>query len=193
MRTTMAAIINRLRSMTNTSLIDYTQSTGQVFWDDQHLNDILDQYRVDVYREALQPDAVMTSGGTAEYRIYNAMESNWETSDGGTAVFYVQDNNWATVAGSLYAADYIRGRVTFTTNTLGSAYFLTGSTYDLPAAAADVWRQKAAHFSEHVSFSADGMSINRQQLISNCLMMADKYAAQTGAMVATIYRSDVNA
>jgi hypothetical protein len=46
------------------------------------------------------------------------------------------------------------------------------ATYDLHAAAADIWDEKAAVVSVDYDFSADGASLNRSQVYQQCMAQA---------------------
>lgn len=51
------------------------------------------------------------------------------------------------------------------------------STFDLRWAAAEGWRWKAGKCAQYFDFSADGASINKQQIMENCQKMSKFYAA----------------
>lgn len=53
-------------------------------------------------------------------------------------------------------------------------------TYHLAAAAAEGWRWKAAKAAGDYQFSSDGKTLNRQQVHTNCLKMAETFAAMSG-------------
>ena len=66
--------------------------------------------------------------------------------------------------------------------------------YDLDAAAADIWRMKAAHATELVDFSTDGHSVKRSQQAQAYLNMAGYYqqrSASEGVTTAKIVRDDL--
>lgn len=52
------------------------------------------------------------------------------------------------------------------------------ATYDLHAAAAAIWEEKAAGQSAKYDFSADGGSYQRSQMMQQCLQMARYYASR---------------
>lgn len=54
-------------------------------------------------------------------------------------------------------------------------------TYDLNAAAADIWEEKASKYAEgHYDFSADGSTFNRSQVVNQCKQQARTYRSQRG-------------
>lgn len=52
------------------------------------------------------------------------------------------------------------------------------ATYDLAAAAADVWEEKAAKIAQDFDFSADGASYSRSQVYENYMKNASHYRAR---------------
>jgi len=108
-------------------------------------------------------------------------------------VFYVQDGTGAVQGTSAYTPDYRRGVVQFAADTSGTTYYLTGRSYDLDAAAADVWRRKASHYASSFDFSTDNHSVTRSQVYAHCLEMASFFEAKSGDAVTTInmYRGDM--
>ena len=187
-RAGMSDLISRLRGLTQTSINDYT--VGAItWWSDNQLQDILDKHRNDVYNALLTP-LEEYQGGTPVYLNYYSGYANLEATTGGTAVFYITDGVGAAVGTALYTPDYNRGAVTFASDTGGSAYYLYGRSYNLNAAAADVWRHKAGQYAMAVNFSTDNHRIDRGEIIKNCLSMANFYGQQAGATSVTILRND---
>jgi len=184
----MENLIYRLRGLTQVSTSDYTVGVT-AYWMDNQVQDVLDAHRQDVYRAPLTPIQVY-NGGTVEYHDYHSAYSNLEATSGGTSIFYVEDAAGSAVGTALYTPDYNRGVVTFAADTGGSSYYLYGRAYDMNAAAADVWRQKAGHYATAVNFSTDNHRIDRGEIIKNCLQMAGFYAQQSGAVTVLINRGD---
>jgi hypothetical protein len=128
-----------------------------------------------------------TVGGTVQYYRYETGIPNQES---GTAVFKIQDvlgSNYGTV----YTADYASGVVTWNTDTLGSSVYLTGRSYDLNAAASDVWRHKAVNIAKAYDFSTDNHRLNRSQMFKQFMEMSAFYDQQAGPVCMTFTRSDV--
>lgn len=67
----------------------------------------------------------------------------------------------------------------------GRAYGDAGwePTYNLNVGAAEGWRWKAARAASMVTFSADGTSMNKGDIIANCEKMAAKYMGRRGIVV----------
>ena len=187
-RAGMSDLISRLRGLTQTSINDYT--VGAItWWSDTQLQDILDKHRNDVYNALLTP-LEEYQGGAPVYLNYYSGYANLEATTGGTAVFYITDGVGAAVGTALYTPDYNRGAVTFAANTEGIDYYLYGRSYNLNAAAAEVWRHKAGQYATAVNFSTDNHRIDRGEIIKNCLSMAGYYEQQSGVTSVTILRND---
>lgn len=187
-RSGMTDLINRLRGMAQAGTADYTVDT-QTWWSDDQVQDYLDKHRKDVYHAQLTP-LEEYQGGTPVYLNYYSGYPNLEATTGGTAVFYITDGVGSAIGTALYTPDYVRGAVTFLANTTGIDYYLYGRSYDLNAAAADIWRHKAGQYAMAVNFSTDNHRIDRGEIIKNCLSMAAYYDGQTGGNTVTILRND---
>jgi hypothetical protein len=138
----------------------------------------------------------ISAAGSATYRLYEAQCRWLETSDGGTAVLYLRSSTGARVGTAQYTPDYESGRFAFAADTGGSVLYLTARAYDVQAAAADVWQQKAAHVADRFDFSADGASFKASQLVAQYERQAAACAAQAsfgaaGVQSITLMRDDV--
>lgn len=192
-RTTLAYIITELRSLAEASMNDYS-SGATTFWTDNQLQDILDDNRKDIIFEQLTPYPVQVAGGTLSYKEYRASQRFWEETSGGTSIFYVQDSTGATVGTANYSTDYRRGVITFGSDQRGTTYYLNGSSYDVDAAAAVVWRKKAAHYAPTAfNFSTDNHSIQRESIYRHCLEMADYFDSKSTDSIQAVqmFRSDL--
>lgn len=182
----MYTLIDTLRGMAAAGENDYTIGSTS-YWSDEQVQQALDRHRVDVTRELLTP-VEEYNGGTVVWKQYLTWRENWES---GTA-FFIQDSLGNTVSGTLYSMDYARGVVEFAASTGGSSYYVTGRTYNLNAAAADIWRKKAAHYAGQFSFSTDNMRVDKGELVKNAFHMASIFDAMAGPVNVTIYRSDTD-
>ena len=187
-RTTLATLITRLRGLSQAGTADYSVS-GTTYWTDDQLQDVLDAHRQDVYRAPMQ-SVLVYNGGTVEYHDYFSGYTNLETTTGGTSIFYIEDSAGSVVGTALYTPDYNRGVVNFPADTGGSAYYLYGRSYDLNAAASEVWRTKAGHYAMAVNFSTDNHRIDRGEIIKNCFVMADHYDKMSAPVSISITRND---
>lgn len=193
-RAGMTDLIASLRGMTNAGTVDYT--IGSVsYWSDDHLQAKLDAHRLDFYENAL--DQISTiEGGAVVYKIYRAPYRNLES---GTVNFKLTDFQGTQAGTADYTADCTTGLIVFSADQAGKDWYLTGRSYDIYAAAAEVWRMKAAHASEtSFDFSSDNHSVKGSNVPAQCLKMADYYERQsmmsslsvTGGNTILIERSD---
>lgn len=190
-RTTLAPLLSTLRGYTDAGTADYSQTGGTaVFWDDDQLQAVLDRHRMDVRRIELSPHYTVGAGGTAIYQDYYSGYENFEATTGGTAIFVVEDGTGADAGTALWSADYARGVVTFAANTLGTAYYLTGRSYDLYGAAADVWRTKAGQAAAIYDISTDNHSLSRSQIMEHAMEMCQYYTGLAGPQVTTLLSDD---
>ena len=192
-RSGMASLITELRGLSEAGTADYTV-TSSTFWSDDQLQDILDIHREDVIFEPLTIYPTQVAGGSLSYRDYRSGYGFYEATTGGISVFYLQDATGASIGTSNFTIDYRRGRMVFTNDQRGSVYYLTGASYDLEAAAADVWRRKAAHYAPTAfDFSTDNHSISRSQVYRHCLEMAEYFESKGNNSVESVqlFRSDV--
>jgi hypothetical protein len=192
-RVGLAALIAELRGMAEASAADY-QIAGVPYWSDLQLQDILDLHRLDVIFEELQVVPTRGAGGALVYQDYRSAFGFYEATTGGTAIFTVQDATGAVVASTGYTPDYRRGQVQFSADQAGAIYYLTGRSYDLDAAAADVWRRKASHYANSFDFSTDNHSVSRSQVYAHCLEMAKHYEGKSASAVEVVQmlRGDVD-
>ncbi|NMC35062.1 MAG: hypothetical protein GYA36_21785 [Veillonellaceae bacterium] len=181
-RDTMAELIADLRGLTDANVGDYTVG-GVTFWSDQQLQDVLDG-RCTAVRFIQMTPAPDYANGVFTYTDYILPAENME---GGTALI-IQDNTGGTVGG--WTFDRNRGVVTFATDQAGASRFVTGRSYNVNLAAADVWRKKASHYAAAYDVSTDNHSLKRSQLIQHCQAMAREFEARGGPASVTMERGD---
>lgn len=186
-RTGMTEIIKDLRALTNAGTADYSIA-GAAYWSDDQLQDILDTNREDLYFIDTHAIPRIGVGGTPLYYRY---ELKHKTIESGTA-FSLQDPAGSAVGTANYALDSKRGFVMFSTDQRGTSYFANYATYDIYAAAADVWETKAANYADQFTFSTDNHSVQLGQLITQAQKMAEKYRSMsmTSINVIDCYRGD---
>ncbi len=189
-RSTLSAVIDDLRGMTDAGPADYNVGTA-VYWDDNQLAAVLDRHRRDFFREQLQSVTDWVGGGSVQYREYRSQHRSLEQTDGGTALFIVEDTTGANMGTATWSADYRTGVITFAADTHGTVYYLTGRAYDLNAAAADVWRMKAANVAKYYDFSTDNHSLSRSQMHRQFMDQAQYYSGLTPAKSIGVTRGDL--
>lgn len=89
-------------------------------------------------------------------------------------------------------SDYLTGHWSFTAGQAPPVR-LVGKTYDVYAAAAELLEKWASKRKLEYSFSADGMTAHKRELIENILRMADEYRAKRRLQNVTMIRGDANA
>lgn len=192
-RSGMTAIIEELRSLTEAGTAEYTLGTT-VYWQDNALQDILDLHRRDLRFMQLQAYPNQVSGGSLVYYDHQSEYGYLEATTGGTEITYLQDSTGATLGTALWNADYRRGMFTFVNTTNGTVIYLTGRAYDINAAAADVWRRKAAHYAPtSFDFSTDNHSISRAQVYDHAMEMVSFFENMSGDGLNVVerFRSDM--
>lgn len=177
-RSTMSNLITTLRGMTNAGTADWTIGS-LTYWSDDQLQTTLDRYRVEVIDEPLEAVGQMVGGGTISFYEYRSRNQFYEATNGGTAQFVIRDAIGSVSGTANWSADYERGAVTFTADQKGICYFLSGWSYDLNAAAADIMWQKTARAAEMISFSTSGHSVNRSKVVDNLERQARMFEAKT--------------
>lgn len=188
-RAGMSDLIQTVREMADCGLNDF-EIAGVAHWSNKHIQTVLDRHRSDIYREPLASIISYQAGGSVSFLEYRSQYQNYEQTTGGTAIFIVEDGSGNDAGTALWSADYANGIITFAATTGGSAYYLTGRSYNLPAAAADIWRTKAAQAAKLFSFSTDNHSLSRNQVYEHCIQMAQMYERQGPMLAVTIGRSD---
>jgi len=186
----MQTLIDTVRGFADADPEEQTVESGSsivTYWDDEEIQRVLDRHKTE-YIHALMDVQPTYSGGSIVYTQYKLGAVNVES---GTAVFKIEDTS-GTVTG--YTVDYARGIATFTSDQSGKSYYWSGYSYDLDAAAADIWRIKASRVAGLVDFSTDGHSIKRSQQARAYLDMANYYqnrSATESIVTAKIVRDDV--
>jgi hypothetical protein len=186
-------VVFRSRGCLEAGTADYSITTS-TYWSDDQLQDILDIHRLDLRFMALQPYPNQVQGGSLVYYDYLSEYGYLEATTGGSAILYLQDSTGATLGTALWNADYRRGMFTFVSTTNGTSVYMTGRHYDMNAAAADVWRRKAAHYApSSFDFSTDNHSISRAQVYDHAIAMADFFGNMSGDALDVVqrYRSDM--
>lgn len=188
-RDTLASLIETLRGLADAGTADWTNGTA-VWFDADHLQEVLDRHRVDISREELEAVPSYGVAGAVYYYEYRSAYRNLEQTDGGTVILTIQDSEGNTVAASGWSADYARGVITFSNDTAGVARYLNARSFDLNAAAADAWRVKAANAAKLYDFSTDNHNLSRSQFHEHCIEMAKEFERMAPVKVTTMFRSD---
>jgi hypothetical protein len=185
----MTYLISELRGMGAVGTADFSVAGVNKFSDDE-LQDILDRRRAEVY-EPLSYRSRYDGGTAIVTEFYYA--PRWvERLDSGTAAWQVEATQGSAISTANYSVEYNARKLTFTSNQLGTAYYLRARSYDLNRAAADVWRLKAAYYAAQFDISTDNHSLKRSQLVTQCQRMIDFYDQQAGGGYIRMERVDSN-
>jgi hypothetical protein len=162
----MVSLIAKLRKLVNDPA-----SESQIF-DDEDLQEFLDQNRQDIRRTELRAQSTVQPGGAVLYTDYYEPFSagNWE--DG---VLLQNGSTWAAVTPT--TSDLKTGHWTFTAGQTAPIY-ITGQSYDLFGAAVDALVQWAGIEKLNYDFSANGTSFHESQKVTQLLELACQYRKQ---------------
>lgn len=180
-RAGMQNLINRVRALTGAGQSEYTVG-DLTYWTDEHLQGILDSNARFVIESPLAWQRQQV-GGTAYYFAAGLAYRDLEEAASGTARWAVRDGPGTLQGTAGYSVDYRQGLITFTANQGGTAYYVTGYTYDVHAAAADVWDERLARFTLFYDWSADNQSFSRSQAWDHAVKMRDYHRSKAGSNV----------
>lgn len=201
LRAGMINLINHVRRLTSANTAEYTVD-GIAYWADSHLQDVLDEHADYLIDYPLQWQASINTSGVPAYKIAQSAYGYLEGLSSGTARFYINTAAGSVVGTANYSVDYSQGRVSFTSDQGGTAYYLSGYSYDVYGAAADVWQQRLANFSDWYDFQADNQTFTRSQAFDHAQAMLRLMEQKQGSNVlqnqgdlktGQFVRTDINA
>jgi hypothetical protein len=183
MTTAIDSLRTRLRIMVD--------DVGTAVWTDTNLSTIMHQHRQRVLHDPMEAEITYSGAGTYVYKIYHSRYDNFEAYASGAADAYqVEDGAGAQRSvGTVDAVpDYETGIVTMGTDQQGTALYVSGWSYDLNAAAADLWQERAAKTASYYDVGLDGHSLSRSQWTKQCKEMADLYASRARPRVVNLWQ-----
>lgn len=173
-RTTLADLITRLRTLVN------DPAGASQSWSDDELQDFLDANRLDVRHAALRPETTWDSG-VATYTDYYADYGEWESD------VVLEDGDGDDLSPT--SSNLVVGHWTFSDQDPG--VYITGKTFDLYAASADVLESWAAKVALLFDFEADGGKYRRSQQREAFWAVAAQYRRKSRPRKAVLIRDDV--
>lgn len=174
----MQNLVDRLRALTHAETTQYT--VGSItYWSDDHLQERLDRHATYLTGDPLIWQTQYIDG-TVNYLTANARWKNLEEAESGTGRWIVRDSTGAENGTANYSATYDTGRLTWTADQGGTAYYLTGYSYDLHAAAIEVLEEKLAYIDLWYDFGADGANYNRGQVVKNLQSLINFHRRKVG-------------
>ena len=176
-RASMAGLIARTRL----KIFD-PAGASQVF-SDQDIQNVLDESRQDLYNQPLEPQWTY-SGSTPvvlDYLAPNEM-GDWEDD--------IVLKQYLTVVVTPSLIDDIVGHYTFAQSTLPPV-FITGKTYDIYRAAADLLEMRASTYALRFNATADGQTLHLEGVSTQLLNLAAKYRMKQRVTTLSFTRSDL--
>lgn len=173
-RAAMGDIINFVERLVNDS--------GNAIWLADEIEATLDQNRIRVNQEKLVAEPTR-SASDVEYLAYSSPYQYWESD------VVLESANYATLTPD--TSYPLLGRWEFDAEPDWPVY-VTGYTYDVYAAAADLLEERALQLATQYDFSADGGQFMRSQQRKGYLEMAAKYRGLQRPKVVRQIRDDVN-
>lgn len=175
-RATMAKLITRLRALTEAGVEDY-ELAGDTYWTDPQLQDALDGQRQDWRLVPLEAMPELGSDGLwdyFDYKIPPEIGRDFEEAGSGS-IFAVKKSDGTLISSSNYTVNYRAGIIRFTADQAATIYFLDCRTFNMYAAAREVWEQKAAHAVAGVDWQSDNHRISASQEYDHCMAMAERF------------------
>jgi hypothetical protein len=175
-RSTMTALITRTRRLTG--------DTGTAVFDDQAYQDALDRYRQEARLLPLRAQERISSGGAVTFLEFFAPMGDWESAA------TVQTQNFVTLTETTdYTADYLAGIWSMVASQW-PPLFLSGQTYDVQRAAAEILRSWAAKVALSYDYSQNGQQFIRSQQRHALQEMAAECERRGRVLPAQTRRSD---
>jgi len=154
-RSTMATLIGYVRDLIGDP--SPAPSGCSLQFSDDSIQAVLDQHRTDVFQYRLEEADDIQTTGVVAWKAFYAQKPFWETG----AV--MQNNSWAVVVPT--TAYEIEGRWVFATTQTKLPYWITGSYYDVYAAACDLLRRWVGAVKLDFDFSQVNAAYHRSQKV----------------------------
>lgn len=178
-RAGMGTIITTLRA--------YTAEPGTVTYSDDTMQAVLDSTRRT--HKNLEVKTIDVDDPYTEY-LFPFQVGEWvEQNETGSGWALVDSNGDAAPS---YTVNYQARLITFASDTSATIYYLSCREYDLNAAAAEIWRRKAAAVAAQVDFETDNHRFAASQKLKHYMEQAAYYeglAASEGTL--EMFRDDM--
>lgn len=180
-RLSVATIISRVRRLTA------DRDPAAPVFSDQDIQDALDTHRVHSRYAALRPEGTRPpSGGTIQFLDYYADGlGQWEDDA------QLVDGTFNVLDPASFTADLLTGHWSFKQTTTWPIY-VTGYSYDVYAAAADVLEEWASLLKLEFDFATHLSKFQRSQKAAACLSLAATYREKQMPITAKMTRSDLH-
>ena len=181
-RATMTDLIARLRRLLGEPASADPDCPSA--WSDNDLQTALDQHRVEVRYLPMAPEETVSPGGAISYLDFHSVPyRNWESSP------VLTDATGTVLTAS--ASELETGHFTFATSQLLGVR-ITGKSYDLYGAAADVLEMHAASVAGRYDFKSGDQSFSRSQHHKHLLGLVEAYRRKQRPRTVTMVRHDVS-
>lgn len=186
----MSRNIGEIRLMCELGTADYSIA-GVTYWTDNQIQEVLDGHRENIQIEGLMVQSEYTTG-TVVYKDYYWRKPDVEEYDASnTEIFHLENAGGTAVGTANYTVNYEARHIRFSSDQLGSAYYLTYRSYDLKRAAAEIWRKKAGHVAQRFDVSSDNHNLRASQMVKQYLDMSDQYRKEAIPKFSRMVRTDV--
>jgi hypothetical protein len=180
----MKALVDDLRRMTGVGKAQY-EIDGTAFWSDADLERALEK-RVSERLFQVEVVPITTVAEGADLEVLSGQVELRGSLDTETAVVTTIAGN--QVKGATLHED---GHIDYAENMISTPTLLTGITYDLSGAAADVLTDWASAVKEGYDLTADGQGLKRSQRHAQLLTQAAAFRARAVPGTITLRRTDV--
>lgn len=178
-RSSMATLISRTRDLIG------DPAGASAVWTDDQIQGYLDQYREDVIELDLDAVPFHAPGGALSYKQFFANRGDWEDDD------VLTDVTFTTVTPD--SKDTRVGVWNFNTGRTNAILYLTGKSYDLYRAAAELCEAWAAKVKLDFDFETDGQKFSRAQKAEALLELAKTYRRKRRVGKGKLIRTDERA
>lgn len=177
-RSGMTDLIGQFRS--------YVQESGTSIFSDDRIQQILDSNSNYVYQDPLQIVPQRYNGSI----IYKEYLSSYNWLEGTATTTNKLYNANGTVV-TTYTGDFVNGKFTFDSNTLGTVYYMDSRTFNFFKAVSEGWKEKAAYYATQFDFKVEGREYKKSQVIKSCLDMAAEFGSKASVVMHSIDRGDM--
>jgi hypothetical protein len=178
-RSGMTDLVSQFRSL--------VQESGTAIFTDDRIQQILDNNSAYFTQLPLQVQPYYLNGSVIYKDYYLPNKTFLEGTATTTNVIYTTQGTVLTN----YTANFNQAKFIFSTDTRGSAFYITGRSFDLYKSVSEGWGEKAGYYSTSFDFKVEGRQYWKGKLIDNCLTMAAKYGSMANVVQHSIDRGDM--
>lgn len=177
-RNGMVDLVSQFRS--------YLQEPGTAIFTDDRLQQILDANSESFTQERLYPKPYYNNGSVWYADYY--LDKTWIEGTASSTTYIFNSNGTAVTN---YTSDFVNGKFTFDTNTLGTAYYMNGKSFNFFKAVSEGWNEKAAYYSTNFDFQVEGRSFKKSQILTHCSERMKYFMTQAKVNQGSIDRGDM--